>query len=203
MKLYLWRFRIAVLLFLIPWPASAQTLESSLGRVEVGPDYVGYSLQNQKTMVPRDILAVLPRQGRFQNTADDIALLFDVAQMEGKPIPQWTPAADDSVLTLLDSVATVAASVKAELASKDEQLQIALAAADSMAGALFAYRDTIAANRETITQLTSAVAAKDIVIGDLSLAVERERENTEAFRRVVDQVARHILAVLNSEGELP
>lgn len=214
------RALLPFLLLLIPIAASGQVLESRIGRVEVGSDYVAYRLSTQERVIPRDVMQVVAMsQGPFYEL-DELQYLITGAQVEGKPVPAWTPVADDSILVLLDSIATLAANVKGELAlarsqlenalveldesrreSADlqQQLSIALAGVDSLAGALFAYQDTVSANRETILQLTSAVATKDVQIAELSSALEEERQNTAAFRRMVDQVAYRIIAILNED----
>ena len=164
------RFLITCILLLAgTLQVQAQTVTTSFGRLTVTPAAVSYQTPALDTTISRDLLATLPRAGRYQFAADDVALILDAALWQGDELPAWAPAADTTLSALLDSL-------------------------ESAAGHAV---ETIGEQREAIDSLTVLVNTRDHVLeqlrGELD-AAKRERDRAlgevAAFRDFAAAVRR-------------
>ena len=142
------------LLFLFAVPAQAQSLASEAGAITVTPSAVHYRTAVLDTMVSRDLLAVLPKAGHYQHVGDDLGMILDIAEWKGQVVPDWVPAADSGLVSLLDSLETAAAWAQTTISSLGGQIDRQRAHIDSLQTAF----DSLQAVREEEARACAANA---------------------------------------------
>lgn len=143
-----------LLLALLAAPTQAQTVTTPIGTLAVTSSSIHYELPHRSATVSRDLLASLPQAGRYQHVGDDVALLLDVAQHQGQTVPTFAPAADTSVVALVDSL--IARLDRAE-AARDEA-QAALGDTQAALTRAKRERDEARADAQALTSIIDRIA---------------------------------------------